>query len=406
MGPQIQRFQGFAVIAGVVGAGLCGLGLAMGGPNGLFPSYLFAYFFWTGITLGSLALLMLHHTVGGGWGFIIRRFLETAASPVMIATMAVLFLPMLVSLFVPTLETLWANPKGWAGPAAEGNHHIEVKQPYLTTPWFLARLVAYFLIWGIFSNALTKLGATQYERTDREIANRLNYWGGWGILFLVLTVTFMSVDWVMSLTATWMSSIFGLLAVASMALSTLGLYLFLLPKLAPSQPVVEGVPSGYFRDLGNLTLATVLLWAYMSFSQYLIIFSGNTQEEVLWYVDRKVGGWGVISLSLVPLHFGLPFLVLLIGDRVKRNPRRLATIAGWIVFMRFVDLWWIVVPTFRPVLSLSLADLGAPLLIGAVWMWIWLQQLKDKPIVALYDPRLQEALAHPAAPGHEVAAHG
>ncbi len=403
MGPQIQRFQGLALIAMAVGAVLGIVGFVMGGADGLFPSYLFAYFFWTGITLGSLGLLMLHHTVGGGWGYIIRRFLETAASPTMLGLMAVLFLPMFASF---AMETLWANPKGWFGPQADANHHVQTKAAYLNLPFFAARTVAYFIIWGVFASALTKLGATQYERSDREISNRLNYWGGWGILFLVLTVTFMSVDWVMSLTATWMSSIFGLLAVASMALSTLALYLFLLPKLAPNQPVVEGVPSGYFRDLGNLTLATVLLWAYMSFSQYLITFSGNTQEEVIWYVDRKIGGWGVISLSLVPLHFALPFLVLLIGDKVKRSPQRLATIAGWIIFMRFVDLWWIVVPTFRPTLSFSLADLGAPLFIGGIWMWVWLQQLKDKPIVALHDPRLQEALAHPAAPGHEVAAHG
>ncbi|HTE20185.1 MAG TPA: hypothetical protein VK689_17615, partial [Armatimonadota bacterium] len=235
--------------------------------------------------------------------------------------------------------------------------------------------------------------------SDREISGRLNVTGAVGMLLFVIVATFMAVDWVMSLTPHWFSSIFGLLFVASQGLSTLALMLALLGFLAGDRGLVRGLPDGYFRDLGNLMLAFVMLWAYMSFSQYLITYSGNTVEEVSWYVQRRQNGWGIISLALVPLHFALPFLVLLVGSKLKRSPTRLAGLALFIVLMRFVDLFWLVAPTFRPSLNVIFTDFGTPLLIGGIWLWLWAAQLKDKPVVPLHDPRLEGAL-------QEVVAHG
>jgi hypothetical protein len=176
--------------------------------------------------------------------------------------------------------------------------------------------------------------------------------------------------------------------------------MLLLGYLVGDQPLMDGIPSGYFRDLGNLMLAFVLLWAYMSFSQYLITYSGNTAEEITWYLDRRRGGWGIISLGLIVVHFLIPFLILLLGSNVKRSPVRLARVAGYLVLMRFVDVFWWVTPTFRDHLSISLADLGTPLLIGGIWLWLWAGQIKDQYLLPLHDPRLEGALQ-----GHGVAEH-
>jgi hypothetical protein len=253
----------------------------------------------------------------------------------------------------------------------------------------------------VFAYLLNKWGATQDERADPVVATRLNYLGSVGIVVYVLTITFMSVDWIMSLTPDWYSSIFGFLVVATQGLSTLALLLVLFAGLVGDLPIAREVPKGYFRDLGNLMLAFVMLWGYMSFSQYLITYSGNTTEEVSWYIQRRSGGWGIVSLALIPLHFVLPFMVLLTGSAIKRNPKWLARIAGFIILMRFIDLYWWVTPTFRSHLIPSdgpewmsiLGDLGTPLLIGGIWLWSWAAQLKKvRTVVPLHDPRLEAAL--------------
>jgi hypothetical protein len=393
IGPRLDQLQRNAMIAAGIGLVLSAIGLFLdlqhNDPRAFFVSYLFAYLFWFGVTTGSLALLMVHHTVGGGWGFLIRRFLEAGSR--MLPWAAVLFLPVLVGLLRFDLYE-------WVHPKPEDAELLD-KVRYLNVPFFIGRAIFYFAVWIGFSWKLNQWGATQDERADPEIAHRLNVVSAFGIVVYALTITFAAVDWVMSLTPHWYSSIFGLLTVVSQGLSTLSLMVFLVNYLAGDKPIIQEVPRGYFRDLGNLMLAFVMLWAYMSFSQYIITYSGNTVEEIQWYVVRRQGGWGIVSLSLIALHFGLPFLVLLIGSRIKKNPARLAQVAAFIIFMRFVDLFWWVTPTFRPTLSINPADLGTPLLIGGIWLWLWVGQVRGRTVVPLHDPRLESGL-------RELAHHG
>jgi hypothetical protein len=394
IGPQLDRLQQRAVGIGVVGLVLTAAGALLGRDSGGLPSvyhsWLYAYMFWLGVTTGSLGLLMLHHVTGGGWGYVIRRFLEAATR--LLPLMLLLFVPVIIGM--PVLYKLWMHP-------SPTDAVVQSKVGYLNAPGFIIRTLIYFAIWMVYAYLLNKWGATQDERGDPAVETRLNYLGASGLVVFVLTITFMSVDWLMSLTPDWYSSIFGLLVVASQALSTLSLLVVLFAALAGDLPIAREVPKGYFRDLGNLMLACVMLWGYMSFSQYLITYSGNTTEEVSWYVQRRSGGWGIVSLGLVPLHFALPFLVLLTGSAIKRNPKWLARIAGFIILMRFIDLYWWVTPTFRNHLIPSdgpewmsiLADLGTPLLIGGIWLWCWAAQLKKaRTVVPLHDPRLEAAL--------------
>lgn len=389
-GPQLQRLQGAALGMIAVGLILCIAGAAMN-IRGFFHSYLFAYLFWIGVTTGCLGMLMLHHTVGGGWGFVIRRFLEAGTR--LLLPMAVLFLPVVLGLLQYHLYE-------WNTPEAANDAMLRQKALWLNVPFFLGRTAAYFLIWMGFAFCFNRWGNTQNERRDAQVSNRLNVLGGFGIVVYVLIASFAIVDWVMSLTPHWYSSIFGLLAVASQALSTLALMLVLIPAVTP-RTILRQVPDGFFRDLGNLTLAVVMLWAYLSFSQYLIIFSGNTAEEVSWYERRGQGGWQAIGACLIAFHFAFPFLVLLLGSKVKRDPARLGRLALFIIFMRFVDLFWLVAPTFRDQFGITLADVGAPVLIGGIWLWLWARELKaaNTPIIPAHDPRIETHL-------HEVPAHG
>lgn len=393
IGPRLDRLQQRAVGIGVVGLVLTAAGALLGRDNGGLPSvyhsWLYAYMFWLGVTTGSLGFLMLHHVTGGGWGYVIRRFLEAGTR----------LLPLMLVLFVPVIIGMPVLYK-WMHPSAT-DPVLQSKAGYLNAPGFIIRTLIYFAIWMVYAYLLNKWGATQDERADPAVETRLNYLGASGLVVFVLTITFMSVDWLMSLTPDWYSSIFGLLVVASQALSTLSLLVVLFAALAGDLPIAREVPKGYFRDLGNLMLACVMLWGYMSFSQYLITYAGNTTEEVSWYVQRRSGGWGIVSLGLVPLHFALPFLVLLTGSAIKRNPKWLAGIAGFIILMRFIDLYWWVTPTFRSHLIPSdgpegisiLGDLGTPLLIGGIWLWCWAAQLKKfRTVVPLHDPRLEAAL--------------
>jgi len=359
IGGEVPRLRNYAVIMLVGGAILSAIG-AFGNPAGLkyfFHSYLFAYLFWIGVTAGSLGFLMLHYVVGGGWGYVIRRFLEAATR--LLPYMAVLFIPVVIGLFSFDLYA-WTKPETF--PTHELQEMVRSKAGYLNPLWFCIRAAVYFCIWIFFASYLNKKGAILNERNDPDAASAATRMGAFGLLVYVLVVTFMTVDWIMSLTPDWYSSIFGFLVVVSQGLSALAMMILLVAVLAGRSALLREVPSEFFRDLGNFMLTFVMLWGYMSLSQYLITYSGNMTEEVSWYFQRRHHGWGVVSLSLIPFHFFLPFFILLIGSKVKRNPMRLAQVAGFLVFMRLVDIWWWVTPTFVP----DMANLG----LGILRTWV------------------------------------
>jgi hypothetical protein len=269
---------------------------------------------------------------------------------------------------------------------------LTAKHAYLNSTAFIIRTVIYFGILMLFAAAYNKWGAVFDERSDQAVFEKLNVVGGAGLVLYFLVITFVTVDWVMSIVPHWYSTIFGPLVVITQALSTLSLMIVLIASLVSDTPLLERAPSGYFRDLGNLTLAFVMLWGYMSFSQYVITYSGNTTEEIIWYVQRARNGWGIISIALIALHFFLPFFLLLVGSRIKREPRRLAKVAAYLILMRFLDIYWWVTPSFLPSIGIGAADLGAPLLIGGVWLFFWSREVRKRPLLPLFDPRLEGSL--------------
>jgi hypothetical protein len=348
-----------------------------------FHAYLVGFIFWTGITVGSLALLMLQHLTGGAWGLIIRRVLEASTRT----------LPLILLLFVPMVVGLnqiypWTN-------RAEMNQVPALREKaahYLNPPFFIGRALVYFAIWSLLAVLLNWLSLQQDRTSDSRLKKRLQIVSGPGLGVLILTITFAAIDWVMSLDPAWSSTIFGLIFVASWSLSALAFGILSMYWLSKREPMNAVVRTSHFHDWGNLLLALVMLWTYFAFSQYLIIWSANLPEETVWYVARKHGGWGAIALGIVILQFVFPFMTLL-SRAAKESPQKLAMLAVLILAMRVVDVIWLIEPSYnREHFHLSWMDIVAPLGMGGLWLATFAWQLQKRSLVPINDPHLEQAL--------------
>jgi hypothetical protein len=369
-----------ALVVGAVALGVCVLG-ALASPEQFFRSYLVGYLLWFGVALGCLPLVMLHHQTGGAWGLAIRRLLE--ASTRTLPLMAVLFLPVAVG--VGRLY-LWAQPG-----AAETDAVLAHKAIYLNVPFFLGRAVLYFVVWFILAYFLNHWSREQDRTADGGLARRMQLLSGPGIALYGLTVTFASIDWVMSLDPHWFSTIYGMLFMTGQGVTALAFTIGALAWLSDRRPLSAVASADIFHDLGKLLLAFVMVWAYLSFSQFLIIWSGNLVEEIPFYLRRLSGGWAVLGTALVLFHFALPFALLLSRD-LKRSSRTLAAVAAGVFVMRFVDLFWMITPNFAEhTFHVHWMDVAAPLGIGGLWIAAFLGQLAGRPLLPMNDPYLEEA---------------
>ncbi|HVS81050.1 MAG TPA: hypothetical protein VHE60_04890 [Pyrinomonadaceae bacterium] len=349
-----------------------------------FHAYLVGFVFWAGITLGSLALLMLQHLTGGAWGVVIRRVLEASTRT----------LPLMILLFVPVVVGLkqiypWMNAEEMSRSAA-----LQLKAAhYLNPSFFVIRATIYFALWSLLALLLNWLSLKQDRTADPKCGKQMRMLSGPGLGVFVITVTFAAIDWVMSLDPSWSSTIFGLIFVASWTMSALAFTILATAWLSQREPMNAVVRAAHFQDLGNLTLTLVMLWTYFAFSQYLIIWSGNLPEETTWYVARTHGGWGAIALAIAILQFAFPFLILL-SRAAKESARKLAMLALLILAMRALDVIWLIEPTFnRERFHLSWMDVVAPIAIGGLWLAAFSWQLQQRPLVPINDPQLEQALA-------------
>ncbi|HTP43227.1 MAG TPA: hypothetical protein VMJ13_01615 [Candidatus Acidoferrum sp.] len=349
-----------------------------------FRSYLFAFVFWLVIPLGCQAILMMHHLTGGWWGYPIRRLLEAGTRTV--AVMAILFLPLLAG-----VSSLY----DWAKPAVvAADPLLRYKRPYLNPGFFTVRAVIYFVIWIGLAWALNKWSREQDETGDPSIENRFEALSGPGLILWGIAITFAAIDWVMSLEPHWFSTIYGMIFMIISALTGMSFVIFVESRLSEHEPLRESVTPAQYNDQGNLMLAFVMLWAYLSYSQFLIIWSGNLKEEIPWYITRAFGGWGAVAVILMVLHFGVPFLLLL-QRSVKRKLARLSLVAGLLIVLSLCDMYWLIVPAFQPKgPGIHAMDVLAVLGIGGIWLAAYFWQLKKMPLLPLRDPRFAGELEH------------
>ena len=384
---ELARLRGRAFVLAVIGV-LVGVVGFIADPNAssvIMQSYLIAYMFWLGITLGSLAVLMIQHLTGGAWGLVSRRVLE--ASTRNLPLMALLFLPIAFN-----LEVLYE----WARPGADANHFIHEKAAYLNKPFFYARAVIYFAVWFALAYFLNRWSRQQDQQPPMPPGpndRKFRMLSGPGLVLYVITVTFMSIDWVMSLDPEWYSTIFGILTMGGQGLSTMAFTILCLALLVKFQPLVDVAKPDNFHDLGKLMFAFVLLWAYFSVSQLLIIWSANLPEEIPFYLERLHGPWYPISVAILIGHFVLPFLLLLSRAR-KRNPARVARIAAFILLMRVVDIAWMIGPVFRTGSGLHVLDFALVAAMGAAWLFLFFNNLGARALVPVKDPYFRELVAH------------
>jgi hypothetical protein len=373
-----------SITLGAIGA----IGLAVGffvAPETFWQSYLIGYLYWLAISLGSLGLLMVSHLSGGAWGLVSRRVFEAAAKNLL--PLAVLFLPIALNA---------THLFHWAAPEAAQDPGIQTKAAYLNLNFFYLRAVLYFAIWLFLAYRLAGWSTAQDAAPARLPGpedRKFRVLSGPGIVLFMLTVTFMSVDWIMSLDPHWTSTIIGVLTVGGQGLSTLAFTVLILASLAKTKPMSELMTADRFHDLGKLMYAFVLLWAYFSVSQLIIIWSGNLPEEIPFYTRRFEGPWGWVSVLVLIGHFVIPFAFLL-SRTIKRNPSLAAKVALWILVMRAVEIAWMVAPMVRhgdhngP----SWVDFAAVLGVGVVWLPLFFRNLGSQPVVPVHDPYLKDAI--------------
>jgi hypothetical protein len=395
--PSLGRLQQQALIVGVIGLIAGAIGAVMN-LDQFFMSWLIGFLFCLSLSLGCLALLMLQHISGGQWGMVGRRVFEAGSR--MLPVMALLFVPLLFGL--PKVF-VWAQPE-----AVAASHVVEMKTAYLNVSFFVIRAIVYFLFWMLCMVLLNRWSAEQDsgQAVSKVDSIRFRKVSAPGLLFLVITVTFASVDWVMSLEPEWFSTIFGLLTIAGYGLTGIAFTIVVLATIDRDRPAGSLLTPRHFHDFGKLLLAFTMLWAYLSFSQFLIIWSGNLPEEIPWYIARIRGSWGAVAILLVVGHFFLPFALLLSADLKKRSGL-LAKVAIFILVMRLMDLIWYVAPAFRhmapqgaggtpSMIPMHWMDIAIPVGLTGLWVFLFVRQLRTRSLFPMNDPYLKEAFAHDA----------
>jgi len=372
----------------IVGAvfGVVAVILAFSRPDEFYRAYLLGFMCWLGVALGSMAILMIRHLTGGGWGMVIRRILGAAMRTVPL--LAVLFIPIILGMH---RLYIWAGPLEAISDKHLREHLADITTTYLTTKGFILRAIAYFAIWNLLSFLLT-LWSKQSDRAGTpDNTEKFKAVAGPGLILYGFTISFAAIDWVMSLDPSWISTIFGLIILIGEVLSAMCFAVVVERILFNYKPMSEMLKPDFVHDHGKWMLAFTMVWAYFNFSQWLIIWAGNLPTEITFYLKRLNGGWQTIGLFLVLFGFAIPFAMLL-SRPFKRDIRKLAWLAAWFLLIRYLDLFWIVEPNFSQTLKFTIADVVVPVAIGGLWLAYFFYNLGALPLLPAYDPSAGEVL--------------
>lgn len=408
---QLRDLQKKAMFASLVGVTLLvifaviGLGGDAQAKTDFWRAYLHGFMMCFGLTLGSLALLMLQHVTGGKWGLVLRRLLEAGTRNLWLV--ALMFLPLIAGLayLYPWAQSADAIKQ----MSVHAQHAIHERHAYLNQNAWLVRAAIYFIGWGILAYFFNKWS----PRLDVPAANIVEYerqriafmrLAGGGLLFYAITVSLAAIDWVMSLDAVFYSTIWGMLYMAGQALLTMSFMLIVLVTLAKYEPLKTILRKTELHDNGKLLLAFVMLYTYLSFSQFIIIWSGNIVEEAPWYLSRVGGGWKPVIVLLAIFHFAVPFLLLL-NRNLKKHPVRLRNVAILLVLARIAEQFWIIAPHFKAYDPLAGGRFHLtgydtiPFAMVAVWCFFYFRELDKKPLIPAHHHLVPEIL-EPAHGAH------
>lgn len=381
-----RRLTGIAAAVAALGLGLTAAGGAAN-PRQALASYLVAYVYWLGIVLGALIFLGALHAAKARWPVVLRRFLETIPQT----------LPLFVVLFIPIALGLehvfaWARPDGLTGELARA---VAQKRPYLNVRFFLGRAVLYFAVWILVAHLLRAWSVRQDLAGGHALTLKQRRLGAGALPFLALTLSFASFDWMMSVDPRFFSTIFGVYWFAG---SFLGAFAVLIVAAAATRELPNHfghhLNADHVHSLGKFLLAFTAFWAYIAFSQFMLIWIANIPEEVPWYIVRTGSPWGRVGIFLAVGHFAVPFLALLSRD-LKRDVRKLAVVAIWLLLAHWVDVHWVIMPHVHEAgPAPSWLDLTAFVGVGAAFLAFLVFRMRGAATVPVRDPYLEDSLRY------------
>jgi hypothetical protein len=374
-------------VVGVIGLLATAL-LGMRAPRETLFAYLIAFIYWLGLSIGAMTLVLSNHIAGARWNVSVRRLGETLGS--VVPLFALLFLPLLLG-----ARYVWF----WVAPdpslSEEMLRMLDHKAPYLNLTSFTIRAAVYFIIWTTYALRLRWLSVQQDASGDPELTRKMRSISPLGLLLFMLSMTFAAFDWLMSLQPTWYSTIFGLYIYAGAFVASMALVCLIVTGLRAAQtPWGKLLTVDQQHNLGKYLFAFIAFWAYMAFSQYMLIWAGNLPEELIWIVNRSKGVWRPIGQFILVGHFLIPFFLLLSRD-LKRSPQRLAAVAVWVLAVHYVDLYWVVMPAIDPnAIGFSLAHVTAFIGVGGLSVAVTAALLRGAPPVPVKDPYLEDSLRY------------
>ena len=387
--PVMKTIGQRSLIIGIV-ASVVALIIAFRNPQEFFRAYLINYMDWLGIALGSMAIVMVRHMTGGGWGTIIRRVLGAAMRTI----------PLMIALFIPyaifAVRRLypWAMSIDSVSDPRIREHlqkHAYILQDYLTYRGFVIRAIIYFAIWFLLQYLLSKFSFEHNQPPYADKSARFKMVAAPGIILYAFTISFAAIDWFMSLDPSWISTIYGLIFVAGQLITSMAFAIVIERILFKYEPMKTLLKPKYVHDHGNFMLTFVMLWAYFSYSQWLIIWSGNLPDEITWFFRRLHGGWQYVGLFLAIFHFAVPFFILLFRP-IKRDVTKLVWIAVWMLIAHYIDILWHVEPAFSSTFTVTFADLVMLFAMGGLWLAYFCRNISSQPLVPAYDATAQDVL--------------
>ena len=377
----IDRWRKPSFVIGVIGLALSLAGYFIN-PETFFHAYLPSFLFWFSIVAGSLAVLMLQYVTGGEWGLMIRRPLGASARTML--WMVLFFIPILFGMkyLYPWTDTAWAM----------ADENVRKKLDWLNLKRFIIFAALYFTLWNLWAWRIRMLSLKFYEDRSPYTELKRRKWAASGLVMIVLTLTFASIDWMLSTEPRFSSTIYGITFVAGCALSALAFVTFFFAQLAHTDAMRDVLKPTHFRDLGNLMLTFVMFYAYTTFSEFLLIWYANIHEEIPHYLVRNSGTWGVIAFCMAMFHFFLPFGLLLMRP-IKDKPKTIAVVAVIVIVMRYVAIYWLVAPSwYHEHFTWSWMDLTSLLGIGGIWISAFIGQLRGQTIIPIHETWVEEAI--------------
>jgi hypothetical protein len=366
----------------VLGLGLSAY-LGRSDPRQLYFSYLVAYLYFLSLALGAQFFVLVQFATRSGWSVAVRRMAEHTMGT----------LPLFALLFIPVVLGLH-QIYDWTGAAAvAADHLLQHKRPYLNEPFFLGRAAIYLVAWSGIGIWFRRQSMAQDASGERRITRRLQAVSAPALIVYALTVTFASFDWLMTLDPHWYSTVFGVYFFAGAVVCHFALLALLALALRRAGLAAGVITVEHLHDMGKLLFAFVCFWAYIAFSQFMLLWYANIPEETIFYLRRLTGSWSSVSVLLALGHFVAPFFFLL-PRTVKRSSGGLLLGALWMLGMHYLDLYWLVMPRIHPEgVRLSLLDLSTWMGVGGVFLaglgWL----MRHAALIPLKDPRLPESLS-------------